>query len=142
MSVVRLNRGAGIAQWYSAGIRAGRSGVRVPDVVGNFSLQHRVQAGSGAHPALYRMCISDSLEVKRTGREADHSPPSSAEVKNAWSYTSTPNTSSWSGDQLKKAQGQLHLYFLPLPCAFRSTNALYYVLQYTTVPLPTAFLVN
>jgi len=23
-------------------------------------------------------------------READHSPPSSAEVKNAWSYTSTP----------------------------------------------------
>jgi hypothetical protein len=24
------------------------------------------------------------------GREADHSPPSSAEVKNAWSYTSTP----------------------------------------------------
>jgi len=24
-----------------------------------------------------------------TGREADHSPPSSAEVKNAWSYTST-----------------------------------------------------
>jgi hypothetical protein len=28
--------------------------------------------------------------VKRPGREADHSPPSSAEVKNAWSYTSTP----------------------------------------------------
>jgi hypothetical protein len=27
--------------------------------------------------------------VKRPGREADHSPPSSAEVKNAWSYTST-----------------------------------------------------
>jgi hypothetical protein len=30
-----------------------------------------------------------SLEVKRSGRESDHSPPSSAEVKNAWSYTST-----------------------------------------------------
>jgi hypothetical protein len=30
------------------------------------------------------------LEVKRPRREADHSPPSSAEVKNAWSYTSTP----------------------------------------------------
>jgi hypothetical protein len=28
--------------------------------------------------------------VKRPGREADRSPPSSAEVKNAWSYTSTP----------------------------------------------------
>jgi hypothetical protein len=30
-----------------------------------------------------------SLGVKWPGREADHSPPSSAEVKNAWSYTST-----------------------------------------------------
>jgi hypothetical protein len=31
-----------------------------------------------------------SLVVKRPVREADHSPPSSAEVKNAWNYTSTP----------------------------------------------------
>jgi hypothetical protein len=31
-----------------------------------------------------------SLGVKRTGREADHSPPSSAEVNNAWRYTFTP----------------------------------------------------
>jgi hypothetical protein len=31
-----------------------------------------------------------SLWVKRPGREADHSPPSSVEVKNAWSYTSAP----------------------------------------------------
>jgi hypothetical protein len=28
--------------------------------------------------------------VKRPRREADHSSPSSAEVKNAWTYTSTP----------------------------------------------------
>jgi hypothetical protein len=31
-----------------------------------------------------------SLGVKQPGREADHSPPSSAEIKNEWSYTSTP----------------------------------------------------
>jgi hypothetical protein len=31
-----------------------------------------------------------SLRVKWLGREADHSPPSSAEVKNAWSYTPLP----------------------------------------------------
>jgi hypothetical protein len=31
-----------------------------------------------------------SLGVKRPGSEAGHSPPSSAEFKNAWSYTSTP----------------------------------------------------
>jgi hypothetical protein len=31
-----------------------------------------------------------SLVVRRSGREADHSPPSSAEVKNEWNYTSIP----------------------------------------------------
>jgi hypothetical protein len=31
-----------------------------------------------------------SLGAKRPRREADHSPPSSAEVKNAWSYTPIP----------------------------------------------------
>jgi len=33
-----------------------------------------------------------SLGVKRQGREAEHSPASSVEVKIAWSYTSTPTT--------------------------------------------------
>jgi hypothetical protein len=31
-----------------------------------------------------------SLGVKRPGCEGDHSPPSSAKFKKAWSYTSTP----------------------------------------------------
>jgi hypothetical protein len=31
-----------------------------------------------------------SLGVKQLGHEADHSPTYSAEIKNAWSYTSTP----------------------------------------------------
>jgi hypothetical protein len=39
-----------------------------------------------------RVLRASSLRVKRPGREADHSPPSSAEVKNAWSYTFTPPT--------------------------------------------------
>jgi hypothetical protein len=50
-----------------------------------------------------------SLGVKRPGREAGHSPPSSAEVKNTWSYTSTPNTSSWRGALLSTGTT------LPLP---------------------------
>jgi hypothetical protein len=33
--------------------------------------------------------------VKRPGREADHSPPTSAEVKKTWIYTSSPHTPSW-----------------------------------------------
>jgi hypothetical protein len=53
-----------------------------------FSFIHCVQTASGAHPVSYPMAYS--LGVNLPGREADHSPPSSAEVKNAWSYTSTP----------------------------------------------------
>ena len=30
-----------------------------------------------------------SSGIKRQGRDVDHSPPSSADVKNGWSYTST-----------------------------------------------------
>jgi hypothetical protein len=43
-----------------------------------------------------------SLVVKRPGREADHSPPSSAEVEE-WVeiYLHSPNTPSWSDAQLK-----------------------------------------
>jgi hypothetical protein len=46
-----------------------------------FSLCHCSQLGSGAHPASYPMgsrCFPSG--VKRPGREADHSPPSSAKV--------------------------------------------------------------
>jgi hypothetical protein len=47
--------------------------------------------GSGAQPASYSVDIVDSFPGgKRPGREADSSPPSSAEVKNAWSYNSIP----------------------------------------------------
>jgi hypothetical protein len=58
------------------------SRVRFPAGAGNFSLHHRVQNGSGAHPTSYPMEPGAlSLGVKRPGREADHSPPSRAEVK-------------------------------------------------------------
>jgi hypothetical protein len=54
-----------------------------------------------------------SLGVKWPGREADHSPPSSAEVKELVDlYLHSPNTLSWRRAQLKKAQG---LYLLPSP---------------------------
>jgi hypothetical protein len=44
-----------------------------------------------------------------SGREADHSPPSSAEVKE-WVelYLHSPNAPSWRGAQLGGAQGQLY----------------------------------
>jgi len=36
-----------------------------------------------------------SLGAKGLGHEANHSPPSNTEVKNAWNYTSTPHMPSW-----------------------------------------------
>jgi hypothetical protein len=62
------------------------SRVRFPVGAWNFSLHNRVQNGSGTHLASHPVGTRGSFP----GREADHSRPSSAEVKNAWSYTSTP----------------------------------------------------
>jgi hypothetical protein len=43
-----------------------------------------------------------SLAVKQLGHEADHSPPSSTEVKECVElYLQLPNTPSWCGPQLK-----------------------------------------
>jgi hypothetical protein len=53
MFITFLRAGAGIAQWYSAGLRARCLEVRVPIGDGNFSRHHRVQTGNGAHPASY-----------------------------------------------------------------------------------------
>jgi hypothetical protein len=73
-------------------------GVRFPVGPGNFSLRHRVQTGSGVHPASYPMGTGAlSLGVKWPGREADHSAPSSVKVKNAYSLPPLYNTSSWRG---------------------------------------------
>jgi len=49
---------------------------------------------------------SISPGVKRLGSESDHSLSSSAEVKNAWSYTSTPPIRVH-GVVLSSAQGQI-----------------------------------
>jgi hypothetical protein len=65
-------------------------GVRVPVGV-RFSPLHVAQTGSGAHSASYPAGAGSYFPgVKRPGREADHSSPTSAEVKNTWIYTSTP----------------------------------------------------
>jgi hypothetical protein len=42
------------------------------------------------HPPIQWVPGALSLGAKRPGHDANHSPPPSAEVKNAWSYTSTP----------------------------------------------------
>jgi hypothetical protein len=54
---------------------------------GIFSLHHRL---GPTQPPIQWVQGAFYLGVKRPGHEADHSLPSSAEVKNAWSCTSTP----------------------------------------------------
>jgi hypothetical protein len=58
----------------------GRSSARAKD----FSSNLCVQTGSGAHPASYTMGTGGPFPggKARPGRDADHSPPSSAEVVN------------------------------------------------------------
>jgi hypothetical protein len=46
-------------------------------------------------PPIERLPVSSSLGVKLPGREADHSHPSSAEIKIGGAICSLPNTSSW-----------------------------------------------
>jgi hypothetical protein len=57
---------------------------------------HRVQTGSGAHPPSYVIGIEgDSPWVKQLGREADHSPPCSADVKNGAAKSPLSHMRSW-----------------------------------------------
>jgi hypothetical protein len=45
--------------------------------------------------------------LNRPGREADHSPPSSAEIKNGGCTPPLPHSSSWRGAQLNKPRDKL-----------------------------------
>jgi hypothetical protein len=68
----------------------------------------RVGQSSVKDCALFKKNVAISLAVKRPEREADHSRPFSAEVKECLElYLHSPNTPSWRGAQLK-AQGQLY----------------------------------
>jgi hypothetical protein len=77
------------------------SRVRFPAGAGKFLFTTASRTALGpTQPPI--QCAPDALffGVKRPGREADHSRPSNAEVKSAWSYTSSPPIRlSWRGAQ-------------------------------------------
>jgi hypothetical protein len=98
LNSVQFSSVVGIATGYGLNDR----GVRVRVAVGSriFSTPSRPTLGS-AQPPIQWVQGALSPGVKRPGREADHSPPSSAEIKEMWIYTSTP-TPSWHSAELVK----------------------------------------
>jgi hypothetical protein len=73
------------------GLEGRRIWIRFPAKARYFSLLHSFHIFSGpTQPPIQWVAGSLSPGVKRSDREADNSPPASAEVKKMWIYTSTP----------------------------------------------------
>jgi hypothetical protein len=67
-------------------LRAGRSGVRIPTGIRDFSVFVNIQTRPGSHPV-------DIVVIawrKAAVREVKHSNPSGTKAQNEWSFTSTP----------------------------------------------------
>jgi len=81
---------------------------------GKFSLHHHIQTSSGAHPVFFPVGTMGSFPgVKRPGREADHSPPSSVEVKGCVElYLYSPSMLSWRGAQKHRDKFTFTLNFI------------------------------
>jgi hypothetical protein len=92
-SIYDINRSwhsvVGIATGYGLDDRG--VGVRVPVGSRIFSSPHHPDRLWGPHqPPIQWVPGALSPGAKRPGREVDHSPPNSAEVKKMWIYTSIP----------------------------------------------------
>jgi hypothetical protein len=84
--------------------------VRSPAEAKDFSPSLCVQTGSGAHPASCTMGTGGPFPGAKTrpGRDADHSPPSSAEVENEYElYFLSPQAPPW------RVAGQLYFAIRP-----------------------------
>jgi hypothetical protein len=83
---------------YSSWLRAGRPRGRSssPGRFKNFLFSTSSRSALGpTQPPIQWVPRALFPGIKRLGREADHSPPASAEVKKMWIYTSTPPYASW-----------------------------------------------
>jgi hypothetical protein len=71
------------------GYRLDEGGVRVQVLVGSIILSTSSRPILGPTQPPIQWALGALLpDVKQPGREADHSPPTSAEVKKTWIYTS------------------------------------------------------
>jgi hypothetical protein len=103
------------------------TGVRSPTETEDFSSSLCVQTGSGVHPASCPMGTGDPFPggKARPGSDADHSPPSSTEVKNEWElFLLSSHALSW------RVARQLYFYLFRCRCENRKlfsvgTNVLF-----------------
>jgi hypothetical protein len=89
--------------------------VRSPTGAEDFSSSPCIQTGSEAHPASYPVGTGGPFPggKARPGRDADHSPPSSAEVKNEYElYLLSPHAPPW------RVAGQLYHCFSVITALF------------------------
>jgi hypothetical protein len=73
-------------------LRAGRSAVRASGGARGLSLLQKSIRTWGRNSLLFSGCRRSFLAVKRLGTQVNHSYPSSAEIRNGWSYACTPPT--------------------------------------------------
>jgi hypothetical protein len=77
------------SDWLQAGRPRGRNSS--PDRVKNFLFSKSSRPTLGpTQPPIQWVPGALSPGMKQPGREADHSPPTSADVKKMWNYTSSP----------------------------------------------------
>jgi len=103
-------------KWWAAGWTTRVLGFDYQWGLGIFLFTTMLRTALGpTHPPIQWILGAFSLGIKRPEREADHSPTSTAEVKE-WVelYIHSPNMPSWHGAKLQKKKGQLYLY-LTLP---------------------------
>jgi hypothetical protein len=83
-NVMRQEPGSSVSIVSDYGLDGRAIGVRSPAGAKDFSSSLCVQTGSGVHPASCTMGTGGPFPggKARPGRDADHSPPSSAEVEN------------------------------------------------------------
>jgi hypothetical protein len=109
------------------------SGFNFRQRASHFLFFQNVQSGDGAHLASYTMGTRDCLPaVKQVEREAHHSPPSSAAVKNGGTIPSLPN-----GVVVTQSSGGITIPYLTsfsLPSLFLRIFIYFFPLSFVILP--------
>jgi hypothetical protein len=128
--ILRPHKRAGVAQSVQSLTTDWTAGFRSPTEADDFSSGLCAQPGSGAHPASCTMGTGGSFPggKARPGRDAEHSPPSSAEVKKEQElYLLSPKAPPWRGT------GPLYLFSFDLTkfeSSFQSESYLWFNYSY------------